>query len=248
MVEGGATLHGALFDAGLVDRVVAYVAPGLPRVLCDKAAMVDALVNLLSNAYKYGGQPRRIEIGASANEREVSITVRDNGSPDRRHVMSKSKSSCRFSYWAASTVRTRAVIPRRSRFFAKGSAIRSQVGSSSQGRSLNASESQAPTRPGRGPSAAPAINPCRRSSTSAVIARAPACPRGNASCATGSPMTITYTGGPTGGAYQLGASSASCCAQATLSSSLSPFRADRSFTLSVWANLGDTVPATGFAS
>jgi diaminohydroxyphosphoribosylaminopyrimidine deaminase/5-amino-6-(5-phosphoribosylamino)uracil reductase len=29
MVEGGATLHGALFDAQLVDRVVAYVAPGL---------------------------------------------------------------------------------------------------------------------------------------------------------------------------------------------------------------------------
>jgi diaminohydroxyphosphoribosylaminopyrimidine deaminase / 5-amino-6-(5-phosphoribosylamino)uracil reductase len=29
LVEGGATLHGALFEAGLVDRVVAYVAPGL---------------------------------------------------------------------------------------------------------------------------------------------------------------------------------------------------------------------------
>ena len=29
MVEGGATLHGALFDAQLVDRVVAYVAPAL---------------------------------------------------------------------------------------------------------------------------------------------------------------------------------------------------------------------------
>ena len=29
MVEGGPTLHGALFEAGLVDRVVAYVAPKL---------------------------------------------------------------------------------------------------------------------------------------------------------------------------------------------------------------------------
>jgi diaminohydroxyphosphoribosylaminopyrimidine deaminase/5-amino-6-(5-phosphoribosylamino)uracil reductase len=29
LVEGGAALHGSLFDAGLVDRVVAYVAPGL---------------------------------------------------------------------------------------------------------------------------------------------------------------------------------------------------------------------------
>ena len=27
LVEGGATLHGALFDAGLVDKVVAFVAP-----------------------------------------------------------------------------------------------------------------------------------------------------------------------------------------------------------------------------
>jgi two-component system, OmpR family, phosphate regulon sensor histidine kinase PhoR len=55
------------------------VAPGLPQVLCDKGALVDALVNLLSNAYKYGGQPRWIMISASANEREVAITVRDNG-------------------------------------------------------------------------------------------------------------------------------------------------------------------------
>jgi two-component system, OmpR family, phosphate regulon sensor histidine kinase PhoR len=55
------------------------VAPGLPRVLCDRGALVDALVNLISNAYKYGGQPRRIEIAARATERDVTITVRDNG-------------------------------------------------------------------------------------------------------------------------------------------------------------------------
>ena len=55
------------------------IAPDLPRVLCDRAALVDSLVNLLSNAYKYGGQPRHIEIAARATEREVAITVRDNG-------------------------------------------------------------------------------------------------------------------------------------------------------------------------
>jgi two-component system, OmpR family, phosphate regulon sensor histidine kinase PhoR len=53
--------------------------PDLPQVLCDRSALVDSLVNLISNAYKYGGQPRRIEITARANEREVAITVRDNG-------------------------------------------------------------------------------------------------------------------------------------------------------------------------
>jgi two-component system phosphate regulon sensor histidine kinase PhoR len=60
-------------------EVVIDTAKDLPRVLCDKSALVDSLVNLLSNAYKYGGQPRRIEISARADEREVMITVRDNG-------------------------------------------------------------------------------------------------------------------------------------------------------------------------
>ena len=55
------------------------IAPSLPPVLCDRGAMVDALVNLLSNAYKYGGQPRWIRVSAAAGEREVEITVRDNG-------------------------------------------------------------------------------------------------------------------------------------------------------------------------
>ncbi len=55
------------------------LAPDLPLVLCDANALVDSLVNLISNAYKYGGQPCRIEITARATEREVAITVRDNG-------------------------------------------------------------------------------------------------------------------------------------------------------------------------
>ncbi len=55
------------------------VGPDLPLVHCDKSALVDSLVNLLSNAYKYGGQPRRIEISAAAQEGFIAITVRDNG-------------------------------------------------------------------------------------------------------------------------------------------------------------------------
>jgi two-component system, OmpR family, phosphate regulon sensor histidine kinase PhoR len=55
------------------------IDPELPSLYCDKAALVISIVNLLSNAYKYGGQPRRIELTASGTSREVSITVRDNG-------------------------------------------------------------------------------------------------------------------------------------------------------------------------
>jgi two-component system, OmpR family, phosphate regulon sensor histidine kinase PhoR len=55
------------------------VEQDLPRIWCDKSALVDALMNLLSNAYKYGGLPRRIEISTRQSERAVGITVRDNG-------------------------------------------------------------------------------------------------------------------------------------------------------------------------
>ncbi|WP_437680408.1 sensor histidine kinase [Sorangium sp. So ce131] len=55
------------------------VDAGLPPVLCDRSALVDAIVNLLSNAYKYGGQPRKIRVSACAQSRSALITVRDNG-------------------------------------------------------------------------------------------------------------------------------------------------------------------------
>lgn len=60
------------------------IEPGLPHIQVDKAALVDALVNLLSNAYKYSGQPRRITVSArkmtaGRGVPAVGITVRDNG-------------------------------------------------------------------------------------------------------------------------------------------------------------------------
>ncbi|MBL8742950.1 MAG: HAMP domain-containing histidine kinase [Myxococcales bacterium] len=55
------------------------VTPGLQPVVCDRPAIVDALVNLLSNAYKYGGNPREIRISASADEARMRIQVHDNG-------------------------------------------------------------------------------------------------------------------------------------------------------------------------
>ena len=51
----------------------------LPALVCDRAAIVDVLVNLLSNAYKYGGSPCNLTIQVSASKEDVSICVRDNG-------------------------------------------------------------------------------------------------------------------------------------------------------------------------
>jgi two-component system phosphate regulon sensor histidine kinase PhoR len=51
----------------------------IPAIECDRSALVDVLVNLLSNAYKYGGHPRRIGIALRRDDRFVTISVRDNG-------------------------------------------------------------------------------------------------------------------------------------------------------------------------
>jgi two-component system phosphate regulon sensor histidine kinase PhoR len=55
------------------------IAPNLPPILADHEALVDAVVNLLSNAYKYGGEPRRIVVSAESSDGRVRISVKDNG-------------------------------------------------------------------------------------------------------------------------------------------------------------------------
>lgn len=67
---------------------------GLPLVLADRGAMIDALLNLLSNAHKYGGSPPRVSVRAFAPSRdEVAIEVKDNGdgipSPEHRRIFEK---------------------------------------------------------------------------------------------------------------------------------------------------------------
>ncbi len=63
------------------------IPAGLPELPCDRGALVDALVNLLSNAYKYGGSPKRITVRAEADRNEARISVSDNGPgiPRREH-------------------------------------------------------------------------------------------------------------------------------------------------------------------
>jgi two-component system phosphate regulon sensor histidine kinase PhoR len=67
--------------------------PGLPDIVVDRAAIVDAIVNLLSNAQKYGGTPPRVRLRVSATSDHVTIAVSDNGSgiprPEHRRIFEK---------------------------------------------------------------------------------------------------------------------------------------------------------------
>lgn len=78
------------FDTATVGReasVRVELEGELPRVLVDREAMVDALVNLLSNAYKYSGDDKEITVRARADHRSVRFSVIDNGIgiPAREH-------------------------------------------------------------------------------------------------------------------------------------------------------------------
>jgi two-component system phosphate regulon sensor histidine kinase PhoR len=71
----------AAFDAitlTLPTPVARQIQPDV-IVTGDRPTLVRALVNLLTNAWKYTGTDKRIEITAAENRRWVEITVRDNG-------------------------------------------------------------------------------------------------------------------------------------------------------------------------
>lgn len=55
------------------------IADGLPSVTCDRGAIKDALINLLSNAYKYGGETPVIRLRVEASDGKVRLSVSDNG-------------------------------------------------------------------------------------------------------------------------------------------------------------------------
>lgn len=59
--------------------LVRDVKPGLPPLRGDREALVDALVDLLQNAFKYTGPDKRIEISADRTGPAVRLRVTDNG-------------------------------------------------------------------------------------------------------------------------------------------------------------------------
>jgi two-component system phosphate regulon sensor histidine kinase PhoR len=75
-------------------KLVVDIATELPAVEVDRLAMIDSIVNLLSNAHKYGGDPPVVHLSVSSDPKgEVSIAVRDNGEgiprPEHRRIFEK---------------------------------------------------------------------------------------------------------------------------------------------------------------
>jgi two-component system phosphate regulon sensor histidine kinase PhoR len=68
---------------GVRERQNAHVSVELPEhlppVWAEAPSISDALLNLLTNASKYGGHPAEIALRAVATPREVRISVQDNG-------------------------------------------------------------------------------------------------------------------------------------------------------------------------
>ena len=60
-------------------EVVLRISDDLPRVRADRAALVEALINVLNNAFKYTGQAKRIVVEAYTVGPTVRIAVGDNG-------------------------------------------------------------------------------------------------------------------------------------------------------------------------
>lgn len=70
------------FDASHVGRhdpVTVKIAPDLPAIEADRSALADALLNLLTNAYKYSRERGKIRIEARSDDKYVRISVIDEG-------------------------------------------------------------------------------------------------------------------------------------------------------------------------
>jgi two-component system phosphate regulon sensor histidine kinase PhoR len=61
-----------------VELLVSYPPPDL-SVMVDRGALADALLNLLTNAAKYGSPANSVEVTCAESAKEVYISVRDHG-------------------------------------------------------------------------------------------------------------------------------------------------------------------------
>jgi signal transduction histidine kinase len=55
------------------------LAPGLPRVYADRSRVIQVLLNLLSNAYRYTPSGGTITVSAHASDGKVQVDVADTG-------------------------------------------------------------------------------------------------------------------------------------------------------------------------
>ena len=60
-------------------RLTVHVPEDLPPIAADEEALADVLLNLLNNAYKYGGDDKRIRLDAHLAGPRVAISVTDHG-------------------------------------------------------------------------------------------------------------------------------------------------------------------------
>ncbi len=70
------------FEMQIRDTGVALekqIAPGLPLIMADRAAMVRAVQNLIGNALKYGDSGKSLVVRAEAGAGPVTLTVADRG-------------------------------------------------------------------------------------------------------------------------------------------------------------------------
>jgi two-component system phosphate regulon sensor histidine kinase PhoR len=65
--------------AGRMVRLDVELPPESVMIEADPGAIADALLNLLTNAFKYGGEPVEISVLVQQHGGEVRISVRDNG-------------------------------------------------------------------------------------------------------------------------------------------------------------------------
>jgi len=72
---------------GRGSEVVTDIPDDLPSVMADRAAMVDALSNLLSNAWKYTSDDKQIRVLAQFDAKWVRIAVEDNGHGIPKHEL-----------------------------------------------------------------------------------------------------------------------------------------------------------------